>query len=46
MNLNEYNEAEKSFTQIKEGNAGEYWMKIADLYIAESRRIERNEVGR
>jgi tetratricopeptide (TPR) repeat protein len=44
--LRDFDEAENSFAQIKEGKAGDFWIKIADLYIAENRRMERNEVRR
>jgi tetratricopeptide (TPR) repeat protein len=44
--LRDFQEAEKSFAQIKEGQATDFWIKIADLYIADSRRMERSEVRR
>jgi tetratricopeptide (TPR) repeat protein len=42
--LYDFVEAEKNYTHIKDTAGGDFWPKIADFFIAESRRLEKNEV--
>jgi tetratricopeptide (TPR) repeat protein len=42
--LYDFTEAQKNFTHIKDAAGGDFWPKIADFYIAESMRQEKNEV--
>lgn len=44
--LQDFEEAEKSLAQLKEGGAEEFWTKIADLYIEDSKRMEQYGVRR
>ncbi len=37
--LSDFSEAEKSFAHIKDAAEGEFWPKIADYFISESRRL-------
>ena len=42
--LSDFSEAEKSFAGVKDAAEGEFWPKIADYFISESKRVAESGV--